>query len=835
MAVWPDTGIAWDMHLAQLWGKAKGPMTGQGRENSGKADGTGKISQSFHSLDELQHNFSAAIAPHREDIHREDIGAYDLRDLDAFLKRPGIWRRGCFLLERIIDRLADDWRRDNEFGNASFLWTALAFALGAGSYVSLPDEPNLLMLCLVVVVLGVIGVRRLHKGAHAFSVLLGAMAFAGLLFASIHGQIFASPVLQAPVSTKITGHLIRIEYRQKDERWLVEVEAIDKLNASNQPRYVLLTRKNLEGRYHVGERLEMRARLTPLAQSVYPGGFDYGRYLWARGIGAQGYLGKSIRRLEKRESQSFLASGRNLVERLRQSIADSLMQRLDKEVAALSVTLSVGKRDYLTEDVKEALRQSGLAHILAISGMHMAVVAMAVLGALRAVLALSSGLVLQYPIKKWAAIGALLVATCYLFLSGWAVSTIRAYVMIAIFLGAIVIGRPALTLHNLALAMLVLVIWQPYAVVEAGFQMSFAATAALIAVYARLSRWKDFKEVPRSNIKLSLRKVAQWGGGIGITALVAGIAVLPFSLAHFQQVAPLSLLANFLAMPVFTLIVVPMALISLLFVPLGLQSLPLEGLGWGLETIIAIARLVSALSPEQMMIAPGHWALPLLAVLALSFFVIHRGFLAFVGVAFASFLLPLIWFGKPPDIWVSQKGTLAALRDDAGMWQFVGKSRSSFEMLQLLRSEGDVRALADTGSVKPVGSCGRAGCRYEIYSQQNQREKYLRLAIVRHSSAFSEDCLRSDLIVTPLPIPAFCKARVVVIDQAVLAQGGAYFGWLEEQSPSDQINTQSNGRSRRDIEMLSDSQKGSSGKWKIRFKPASTRGHRPWQKEALRP
>lgn len=767
-------------------------------------------------------------------------------NLQGLLPRPGYWRRLQFGLEMRGLALVDALRRDLEVRRALFLWGSVMMALGAASYSQLPDEPVLWILLALTFGIVILAYRRARQGRAYRVPFLALMGLVGLTSASFHGQFLASPVLQVSLSAKVTGIVERVEYRPSGERWTLHVESISKLPAEAWPRKLLLNRHSKGKDFHAGDRVSVRARLVPLSRPVLPGGFNYGRYLWARGIGGQGYLAKTITLLPSREEQGGLSSFPVFLERTRSDIAVYIRKRLTGDTAGLAVALSVGKRDTLSNSAKEALRQSGLAHILAISGLHMALVALSVFAGLRSFLAFLPGLALCYPIKKWAAFAALLVATGYLCLSGFAVSTIRAYVMTAIFLLAAMVGRPAFTLHNLALALICLVVLQPLAVAEAGLQMSFAATAALIAAYDRVRGWKVKKQALYPTIGgLAVqagRWVSGWGGGVLFTALIAGIAVLPFSLVHFQQVAPLGLLANVLAMPLVSFVVMPLGLLSFLLVPLGLQAIPTMGAAWGLEQILAVAHWVTALSPVEWMVGTAHWTLPLVAVLVLSLLAIHRGPILLLGVCL--FAVPLIagQLIRPPDFWISQKGNALAFRDHEGRWQFSGVRVSRFEAMALLRADGDERALLndlprlksgqklEDGGQRLAGlglNCDRDGCRQSGPIYVDGEPIAMTLSFVRKAQAFVEDCQRSDLVISQLPIPAGCEPRLMALGQQALSEAGARFLWISRNDTADSMAEQDI----RQVAEQGDADERSN--WTIRSQSATQRGYRGWQQQSL--
>ena len=168
---------------------------------------------------------------------------------------------------------------------------------------------------------------------------------------------------------------------------------------------------------------------------------------------------------------------------MREAIDQRIRAVLPGDKGAIASALITGKRDAISTPVNDAMYISGIGHVLSISGYHMAVVAGMIFFALRALFALMPAFANRYPIKKWAALAALGAAAFYLLLSGAEVATQRSFIMIAIVLIGVMVDRPTLTLRTLTVAAFGVLLLAPEAVVHPSFQMSFAATLALVAGY----------------------------------------------------------------------------------------------------------------------------------------------------------------------------------------------------------------------------------------------------------------------------------------------------------------------------------------------------------------
>jgi competence protein ComEC len=253
----------------------------------------------------------------------------------------------------------------------------------------------------------------------------------------------------------------------------------------------------------------------------------------------------------------------SFIQGMRDAIDQRIRAALPGDKAAIASALLTGTRDAISGPVNDAMYISSLAHVLSISGYHMAVVAGVVFFVIRALLALIPGLASRQPIKKWAALGALAAATFYLLLSGAEVATQRSYYMIGIVLLAVLVDRTAITFRTLALAAIAVLLLAPEAVVHPSFQMSFAATLALVAGYRHGLPFAR----PNADTSFSAR-IALWGVrevlSLIFASLLAGLATTPYAAFHFHRMAPYGVLANLLAMPVVSAWVMPAGMLALL-------------------------------------------------------------------------------------------------------------------------------------------------------------------------------------------------------------------------------------------------------------------------------
>lgn len=252
------------------------------------------------------------------------------------------------------------------------------------------------------------------------------------------------------------------------------------------------------------------------------------------------------------------------------------------------------ERRAILQETTDALRQAGLSHIIAISGLNMALSAGIFFVGFRALLSLFRAIAQAYPVKKIAAGGALLALTAYYMTSGFAVSAERAFIMMAVMLIAVLFDRPSISLCNIAISALLIVAMSPSEALGPSFQMSYAATLALVAGYAL---WSQRPMRESAFLKLPVMKpvvvAGRFFGGILLTSMIGGFSTALFSIEHFQRLTAYSLPANLMAMPFISFVIMPMGMIAMLLTPFGLDAIFLKVAGVVVDIVIAIAKLVA--------------------------------------------------------------------------------------------------------------------------------------------------------------------------------------------------------------------------------------------------
>ncbi len=670
------------------------------------------------------------------------------------------------------------------------LWTGFAFAAGITVYFLLPEEPSLLVVGVLSLVALGLAVRSHRAGRGTQAGMLAAAVMAGVLVGSVRTDRVAAPKLGAETTATVTGFVLARTSSGGSDRIVLAVRKVDGEPAGGAFPEKIRIRVPADSPGRAGEAIDVRARLFPPAGPVRPGGYDFSFRAYYQGLGASGFSFGAPRPVDL-GAPPVVTRVQSAVAGVRTGLADRILRLMgDRPAAGLAVALLVGDRSGIGEETEEALRQAGLAHVLAISGLHMALFAGGAFALVLALLSLSQALALKVSIHKAAAVIALGAATAYLLLSGGSIATQRSFLMIALVFVGVLCGRRGLTLRSVAIAGLVLLAAAPEQLFYPGFQMSFAAVICLVAVYERLRPGGAHdvagRQVAGTGARLA-RMAFVWVSGLVVTAVVAGLATGLIGAHHFGRIAPYGLVGNVLGMPVFSILVMPMGVLALALMPFGLASVPLAVMGYGLDRLIDVANFAAGLSAGSGALpAPGSLATLLFVVSLFAALLLRgrRGLLCLVPVSFA---LVLVLTASTPDIQIANRGSALAARDIGGSLR-LSSGRSSFQNALWLQAEGvPESALGNRKMDKSQRRCDRTGCVIRAFpdgpagpeERQVKQGPFVPLiiALPRTQRALHHDCARADVIVTDLTAPQNCAAATV-FDGSLRADRGAISIWL---------------------------------------------------------
>ena len=687
-------------------------------------------------------------------------------ELDAARRRAGLTLPDWLSVpgDRLT-RLLSQWALAEVAPGRLLPWLPVAYGFGIVAYFTAQREP-VWWAALAAMQGGFALAYLARRRPVGFPLALAlAATAAGFATASFKTSRVAHPVLAYPSwSAQVSGFVETREERARSDRIVVRVAQIEGRRLRVKPERVrVAVRKGTAP--SVASFVAFKAHLSPPLQPLRPGGYDFARAMYFQRIGASGFVLGAIKIEKAPRPPGLWLRAVAAIDAMREAINARIHGVLPGDRGSIASALITGKRNAISEPVSNAFYISSLAHVLAISGFHMAVVAGIAFFFIRALLALSPALAVRRPIKKWAAAGALAAAAFYLVLSGASVSTQRSFIMIAIVLIGVMADRPALTFRTLTIAAFAVLLIAPEAIVHPSFQMSFAATLALIAAYQYglpgSALWRAGTDTPLH------ARAALWGVrevvGLVLASLVAGLATTPYAAYHFHRVAPYGVLANLAAMPVVSAWVMPMGILGVLTHPFGVDAVFWQLMGRGIDWMIAVALWVTALPGSVGHIHAFGTGPLLVATAGLLLVCLLRTPLRFSGAALL--IVAALWaLNAPrPDVLVAGDGRAAAIRGPDGRLSVLSSGRDSFALKEWLAADGDARDVKDK-SLHDGVACDAIGCIGHL--------KDGRLAsMVLKLEAFAEDCARAGVVVSARAAQAPCAATLV--DRKVWRARGA--------------------------------------------------------------
>jgi competence protein ComEC len=652
------------------------------------------------------------------------------------------------------------------------LWLPAGLAAGIAIYFALPLEPGAALglgLGLSGVLLGVAAVLSPETWLR---VVLAALAsvLIGFGVAKLHTEIVSAPVLahRAGPAT-LEGRVDQAQVHGKGIRATLTMISADRLRGAPMPYRVRIYFRKGGEVLAPGEVIRAKAVLMPPPGPSSPNDYDFGRAAYYMRLGAVGYAYGEPEVIIAAPPTLFSQRVAVGIEELRHRMTARIHAVLPGSTGAIAATLITGDRGGISDEDEASLRDAGLAHVLAIAGLHMALVGLGLFWAVRALLALVPAIALRYPIKKWAALIAVGGALFYLVISGASAATERAFIMLAMMLMAIVFDRPALSMRSVALAATIILLISPESLIEPGFQMSFAAVIGLVAV----AEWEQRRNAAHEGevSTLPFPAVRRYMRGIAITSFVGSIATLPYAAFHFDRATHYAVLGNLGAMPIMGFVVMPSAALSVILMPLGLDRVPLHMMSWGIDAMLAVGHWVSRLPGAVSVVAA--WPVSALIVVSLGglWTALWRGRWRWFGIAPMAAGVALAYFYKPPDILISRDATTIAMRGADGALHLVGQPRDKYSATEWLKRDGDERVAEDAiGAPTSLTRCDAMGCITHINGYT--------IAASFRMDALREDCASADIVIAAMPVRGQCTGPKRIIDRFDIARNGAYALWL---------------------------------------------------------
>lgn len=718
---------------------------------------------------------------------------------------------------RVIDHLLNHFLDETDRWS---LWVPVLFALGIGLYFMQRSEPSLefsLSVGLLPALCSFAFRRKTHGRAFAgtrqhlitmVTIISLSIIAAGFSVAKIRTEAVRKPVLQKEMGPiDISGYVTSAEPMEKGGwRIVLRTLSIPSIDKELQPYNLRISirQKNID--IHPDTYVRLRAVIRPPPPPSTPWSFDFPRMAWYAQIGAVGYAVSDILEFDGHEAEKstqhklsfdnidtikpavgqigIFTRWNAQLSRVRLNLLKRVQTTLTGENGRIASALMTGYRRHISEDSLEALRISGLAHILAISGLHMALAGGLFYASFRRILSCVPAISLNHSTKKWAAYAGLAGSLAYFLLSGASPATQRAFIMTVLLFVAIILDRPAITLRTLAAAAMVILVLRPESLVNISFQMSFAALVALVSFYEyfRQRRYRLDNEY-RPFRKTLVRKFVIYGLGLCTTSLVAELATGVIGSYHFNRYGIYGLFANLAVMPVFGFIIMPSVLAALILIPVGLERYALQPMGTAIDWVLQVSHNVSQWPAAEQPVSQIPTLSILILVLAALWLCLWRKSWRLYSLGLVPVAFVIAQCQKEPELFVQKTADNFAIRTQTNEVYVLYPNRSKFDQQQWRQISGlhtsvreETKSSHASISKQTPFLCDDLGCTAVV-------DGIWTVAYAQDVRAFFEDCFKADIIISSLSMPqsleAQCRQNVLIIDKEKMNQSGAlamFFG-----------------------------------------------------------
>jgi competence protein ComEC len=661
----------------------------------------------------------------------------------------GRWRRVASVVEGFLDLERDQLA----------LWLPVALGTGIAAWFVLDGSAQWQAWLLAMAALGCAS-WLLPTGSRMRRVVLIAAIASAIGCGAIWARAtwVAGPVLTRPVVATFTGRIERVEVQTAKDRVRLTLALV---NAPELPPRVRVTVDDVTTSigFVAGDSVALRARLVGPPNASVPGGFDFSRVAWFQGLGATGKAIGPVKRLGSAQTE---AAG------LRERLSAHIRTRLQGSAGGIAAAFATGDRGGILQADEDAMRASGLTHLLSVSGLHVtAVVGAAIFLSLR-LLALSSFLALRLPLLLISALIGALAGIGYTLLTGAEVPTVRSCVAAVLVLAGIALGREAFTLRLVATGAIVVLLLWPETLVGPSFQLSFAAITSIVALHEtpvmrRLSTKGDegwFRRLGRAVL------------GLLITGIFVEAALAPIALFHFHKSGLYGAFANIIAIPLTTFVIMPLEALALLFDTVGLGA-PFWWLtGISMEALLGLSRHVASVPGTQAALASVPVAAFSLIIGGGLWLMLWHSRVRLAGLV--PIVVGAVWalMTPPPDLLITGDGMHMAVRSADGTLSTLRPRAGDYVRSVLSERAGMIGELDDL-DVLPGADCSTDICRVTLRrGDRGWRVLATRSRYILPYAEFRAECARADIVVSDRRLPPWCRPRWFKADRALLAKTG---------------------------------------------------------------
>lgn len=604
------------------------------------------------------------------------------------------------------------------------------------------------------------------------ALVLGA-ACAQFKLEKIHPQS-----LERETFVQLSGVVRSVEHRpEKPTRLTLDIHGINKETWLIGQKVRLTVRTEMPEQLYAGWLISLNAVLSSPSGAIVPGGFDFGSYNRIQGIVAQGFATSSVEVNESgQRSDKFL----DYVENTRSQLAAKILNNIEQPLGGVAVALVTGQRQHIKPVTANNIRDAGLAHLLAISGLHMGLVTGSAFLIFELIFAGIGGIALRITPRKASAVFAWLFAVVYLVLSGGSTSTIRAFVMVTVAILALLTDRRVLSLRSIAIAAFIILLFNPHAILGAGFQMSFAATIGIVLAYDYLALRRDGKPDQNSVHQRPsiIRKVLLYFIAAAGTSFIAQLAVGPIALYHFQTFSLVGIFANIVAIPLMAFVVMPSAFLAIAFSTLGLEAPFLFIMEGGLYLVVEIATILAASPMSVIATTPFGIGLLISAAITFALLMIWRGALP-LAIAVMALVVALAFDSKrPADVLIAGSGTIIAERGVGSNPSIIGGRRDGFRDDAWKRYWGH-RHISSFQKLDRL--CDSRGCKLRVtLSAGDLVESMVPMVVSKSLETTRKACNEGSIVIASYTHRRYCRGAIKFLSVQDIERFGPVGLWGEK-------------------------------------------------------
>lgn len=650
------------------------------------------------------------------------------------------------------------------------LWIPVAVGIGIGIWQILGDDALIPVLLLSLAIGLLACAAGLGQRLGRFLLFAAIAVIVGFGAIAIKSERVAAPVLGKVWVGTLYGRVEKVEMLTARDTVRLELATDGQQGLPPKVR-INLQPDQYDPDIRNGAIIYLRARLMPPAGPALPGGYDFARRAWFQKIGATGSALGEVTLYQASNRRAWLAETRN-------GLSQHVIAQMPADTGQIGAALITGDQGNIREADAQAMRDSGMAHLLSISGLHVTAVVGFLFLLCSRILALFPTIALRVPVPLISAAFAALGAVGYTFLAGAEVPTVRSCIAALLILTALAIGRDALTLRLVAFGALVVLLLWPEAMAGPSFQLSFAAVATIVILHesAWMKRLTERREEPL---------VARLGRGLAslmITGVAIELILAPIALYHFHRTGLYGALANVVAIPLTTFLIMPAQAFALLLDIAGLGGAFWWLAGQGISAILFIAHYASSL-PGAVSMLP---AMPIWAYFAMVGGALILGLLKsrvrLVGIAPFAVGFVAMLLSPRPDLLVTGDGKHMAIVDAEGDVALLRAKTGEYIRDMMLETAGTTVEPQDLESW-PGAECSIDICVIEIKrGGQSWRVLATRTPYPVPSMEMAAACKRVDIVISDRWLPASCRPRWIKADRNMLDQSGGLAFYLPDQN-----------------------------------------------------